>query len=89
MFPLAQRVRLGFERVHFNDLDTAPAQAVVDEITAAGGRAVICTGNVTAPDFGERFVGTATGEFGGLDVIINNAGYTWDTVVQPAAGSEG
>ncbi|MFD1811529.1 SDR family NAD(P)-dependent oxidoreductase [Rhodococcus gannanensis] len=65
-----------------NDLDTAPAQAVVDEITAAGGNAVICAGNVTAPDFGERFVGTATGEFGGLDIIINNAGYTWDTVIQ-------
>ncbi|QXF84472.1 SDR family oxidoreductase (plasmid) [Rhodococcus pyridinivorans] len=65
-----------------NDLDTAPAQAVVDEITAAGGNAVICAGNVAAPDFGERFVGTATGEFGGLDIIINNAGYTWDTVIQ-------
>ncbi|MFC0453183.1 SDR family NAD(P)-dependent oxidoreductase [Rhodococcus jostii] len=65
-----------------NDLDAAPAQAVVDEITAAGGSAVICAGNVTAPDFGERFVGTATGEFGGLDIIINNAGYTWDTVIQ-------
>jgi 3-oxoacyl-[acyl-carrier protein] reductase len=65
-----------------NDLDTAPAQAVVDEITAAGGNAAICAGNVTAPDFGERFVGTATGEFGGLDIVINNAGYTWDTVIQ-------
>ncbi|ROZ85495.1 SDR family oxidoreductase [Gordonia sp. OPL2] len=65
-----------------NDLDTDPAQAVVDEITAAGGNAVICAGNVTTPDFGERFVGTATGEFGGLDIVINNAGYTWDTVIQ-------
>ncbi|MBM7276366.1 SDR family oxidoreductase [Gordonia rubripertincta] len=65
-----------------NDLDTAPAQAVVDEITAAGGAAVMCAGNVTAPDFGERFVGTATDEFGGLDIVINNAGYTWDSVVQ-------
>ncbi|MGH3960019.1 SDR family NAD(P)-dependent oxidoreductase [Mycobacterium sp.] len=65
-----------------NDLDTEPARAVVDEITTAGGNAVICAGNVTVPDFGERFVGTATGEFGGLDIVINNAGYTWDTVIQ-------
>lgn len=65
-----------------NDLDSDPATAVVDEITAAGGSAVACAGSVTAPDFGERFVGTATGEFGGLDIIINNAGYTWDTVIQ-------
>lgn len=65
-----------------NDLDIDPARSVVDEITKAGGNAVICAGNVTAPDFGERFVGTATEEFGGLDIVINNAGYTWDTVIQ-------
>ncbi|WP_328660274.1 SDR family NAD(P)-dependent oxidoreductase [Nocardia salmonicida] len=68
--------------VVINDLDPAPAEAVVQEITAVGGNAVICAGNVTAPDFGERFVGTATDSFGGLDIIINNAGYTWDTVIQ-------
>jgi len=27
-------------------------------------------------------VQTALGEFGGLDIIVNNAGYTWDNVVQ-------
>ncbi len=65
-----------------NDLDTDPARAVVDEILKAGGNAAICAGNVTDPGFGERFVGTATGEFGGLDIVINNAGYTWDSVIQ-------
>jgi 3-oxoacyl-[acyl-carrier protein] reductase len=65
-----------------NDLDPEPADQVVQEITGAGGRAVGCPGSVATPDFGERFVATATGQFGGLDIIINNAGYTWDTVVQ-------
>jgi 3-oxoacyl-[acyl-carrier protein] reductase len=65
-----------------NDLDPAPAREVVDEITGTGGRAVACPGSVADPDFGERFVGTATQHFGGLDIVINNAGYTWDTVVQ-------
>jgi 3-oxoacyl-[acyl-carrier protein] reductase len=65
-----------------NDLDAAPAREAVAEITAFGGSAVACPGSVTAPDFGERFVGTATQHFGGLDIIINNAGYTWDTVIQ-------
>ena len=65
-----------------NDLDPEPADQVVKEITGAGGRAVTCPGSVATPDFGERFVATATGQFGGLDIIINNAGYTWDTVVQ-------
>jgi 3-oxoacyl-[acyl-carrier protein] reductase len=65
-----------------NDLDPDPADQVVKEITAAGGQAVACPGSVADPDFGERFVGTATQHFGGLDIVINNAGYTWDTVVQ-------
>jgi 3-oxoacyl-[acyl-carrier protein] reductase len=65
-----------------NDLDAAPAHEVVDRITAGGGNAVACVGSVVADDFGDRFVGTATENFGGLDIIINNAGYTWDTVIQ-------
>jgi 3-oxoacyl-[acyl-carrier protein] reductase len=69
-------------RVVVNDLDAAPAQEVVDEIRKAGGQAVACVGNVTAPVFAERFVGTAVSEFKGLDIIVNNAGYTWDNVVQ-------
>ena len=69
-------------RVVINDLDAAPAQEVVDEIRKAGGQAVACVGSVTAPDFAERFVGTAVNEFKGLDIIVNNAGYTWDNVVQ-------
>jgi 3-oxoacyl-[acyl-carrier protein] reductase len=69
-------------RVVVNDLDAAPAQEVVDEIRKAGGQAVACVGNVIAPDFAERFVGTAVSEFKGLDIIVNNAGYTWDNVVQ-------
>jgi 3-oxoacyl-[acyl-carrier protein] reductase len=65
-----------------NDLDAGPAAETVAAIEAAGGRAVACVGNVTAPDFGERFVATAIDQFGGLDIIVNNAGYTRDGVIQ-------
>ena len=69
-------------RIVVNDLDDGPAQETVAEIRAAGGQAVACVGNVTAPDFAERFVGTAVSEFQGLDIVVNNAGYTWDSVIQ-------
>ncbi|WP_326543334.1 SDR family NAD(P)-dependent oxidoreductase [Pseudorhodoferax sp.] len=69
-------------RVVVNDLDNGPAEEVVAEIRAAGGQAVACAGNVVAPDFAERFVGTAVQEFQGLDIVVNNAGYTWDNVIQ-------
>ena len=69
-------------RVVVNDLDEAPALEVVEAIRSAGGQAVACVGSVAAPDFAERFIGTAVSEFKGLDIIVNNAGYTWDNVVQ-------
>jgi len=69
-------------RVVVNDLDAGPAEETVQDIRAAGGQAVACNGSVAAPDFAERFVGTAVSEFQGLDIIVNNAGYTWDSVVQ-------
>ncbi len=69
-------------RVVVNDLDAEPADAVVKAIASAGGTAVACPGSVVDPGFAERFVGTAVEKFGGLDIIVNNAGYTWDSVVQ-------
>lgn len=69
-------------RIVVNDLDAAPAEEVVAEIVAAGGEAVACVGSVTAPDFAERFVQTAVKSFGAIDIIVNNAGYTWDSVIQ-------
>ena len=65
-----------------NDLDAGPAEEVVAEIRAAGGDAVACVGSVTAVDFADRFVKTAVDNFGGIDIIVNNAGYTWDNVIQ-------
>ena len=65
-----------------NDLDAAPAEQTVSDIRARGGQAVACIGNVTAPDFAERFVKNGLEAFGGIDIIVNNAGYTWDNVVQ-------
>ncbi|MCI5063703.1 MAG: SDR family oxidoreductase [Algiphilus sp.] len=64
-----------------NDLDAAPAEETVAAIEAAGGKAVACVGSVTEAGFAERFVNTAIEQLGGLDIIVNNAGYTWDNVI--------
>lgn len=69
-------------RVVVNDLDQEPADQVVQEIRGNGGEAVACPGNVTSKGFAERFVQTAVDNYGGIDIIINNAGYTWDAVIQ-------
>ncbi len=69
-------------KVVVNDLDEAPGRAVVDEIKALGGEAVAVNGDVTQPGFADRFVGAALEKLGGLDIIVNNAGYTWDATIQ-------
>ncbi|MEB3032953.1 SDR family NAD(P)-dependent oxidoreductase [[Mycobacterium] nativiensis] len=65
-----------------NDLDDDPATETARAIRDLGGRAVPCSGSVTDEGFAERFVKTAVDSFGGLDIIVNNAGYTWDSVIQ-------
>ncbi|WP_078315303.1 SDR family oxidoreductase [Mycobacterium sp. D16Q16] len=69
-------------KVVVNDLDAEPAKETVAAIESAGGQAVTCVGSVIDADFGERFVAAAVDNFGGLDIIVNNAGYTWDSVIQ-------
>ena len=69
-------------RLVVNDLDREPAEQTVADIKAAGGQAVVCAGSVSAPDFAERFVKTAVDSCKGIDIIVNNAGFTWDNVVQ-------
>ena len=65
-----------------NDLDADPAHQTVEDITAMGGKAVACVGNVTADDFADNFINTALDTYKGIDIIVNNAGYTWDNVIQ-------
>ena len=74
-------------RVVVNDLggardgsgaSTTPAQAVVDEIKAAGGDAVANFDNVATREGGESIVQTALDTFGRIDILINNAGILRD-----------
>ncbi|WP_199435405.1 SDR family NAD(P)-dependent oxidoreductase [Qaidamihabitans albus] len=69
-------------RVVVNDLDEDPANEVVAEVVQAGGEAVAVPGSVTSAGFADRFVAAAVDSYGGVDIIINNAGYTWDAVIQ-------
>lgn len=79
---LALKLASDGARLVVNDLDEEQASAVVSEIRAAGGEAVSVVGDVTAADFADRFVEAALSNFGGLDIIVNNAGYTRDGVIQ-------
>lgn len=54
--------------------DAGPAEATVDEIVAAGGRAVACTVDGSSADGGREVVELATKTYGRVDVVVANAG---------------
>jgi 3-oxoacyl-[acyl-carrier protein] reductase len=62
-------------RVLINDLDTGAAEQAASEIA---GETAIHAGDLTADGVAEQLVQRAVEAFGGLDIVVNNAGYTWD-----------
>ena len=79
---IAQTLAAYGASVMVNDLDAAPAAQTEALIHQQGGRAASLAGSVTDPHFPERLVAAAIDRFGSLDIIVNNAGYTWDNVIQ-------
>ncbi|MBN2569314.1 MAG: SDR family oxidoreductase [Deltaproteobacteria bacterium] len=63
------------------DLDEGPANETVEAIKKTGGEAVAIAGDITADDVPEMIVQAAVDSFGGIDVIVNAAGYTWDSMI--------
>jgi 3-oxoacyl-[acyl-carrier protein] reductase len=65
-------------KVVVSDLDPEPAEETASEIRAAGGEAIVVAGDVTDPDFAGGIVKKAVDTWGGLHILVNNAGFTWD-----------
>ena len=71
-----------------SDPSATPAQEVVDEIVAGGGRAVPSTDDVADWDGAEALIATAVDTFGGLDTLVNNAGIVRDRMFVSAQPDE-
>lgn len=62
-------------RVVVNDLDADVAEAAAKEL---GGETIAFAGDLTKEGVPDQLVGTAVEAFGSLEIIVNNAGFTWD-----------
>ncbi|MBS1881172.1 MAG: SDR family oxidoreductase, partial [Actinobacteria bacterium] len=64
-------------RVLINDLDADVAEQAAAEI---GGETAVHAGDLTKAGAADELVAAAVEAFGAVDVVVNNAGYTWDGV---------
>jgi 3-oxoacyl-[acyl-carrier protein] reductase len=64
-------------RVLVNDLDGDVAEQAASEIS---GETAVFGGDLTQPGIPDQLIQKAVDEFGQIDIIVNNAGYTWDGV---------
>jgi 3-oxoacyl-[acyl-carrier protein] reductase len=78
---IARRLVAAGARVMINDLDEAMLLESEAEL-ARPGRVSHVTGDLTDPMVPERIVHTTVAEFDSIDIIVNNAGYSWDNVIQ-------
>jgi 3-oxoacyl-[acyl-carrier protein] reductase len=64
-------------RVLINDLDADVAEQASSEID---GETAVFSGDLTKPEAADKLVAAGVDAFGAVDIVVNNAGYTWDSV---------
>ncbi|WP_306368729.1 SDR family NAD(P)-dependent oxidoreductase [Nocardiopsis sp. CC223A] len=77
----ARRLAAAGASVVVNDADAGAAAEAAEKITAEGGTAVAEAAAVGTAEAAQRLVDRAVGEFGGLDVLVTNAGVLRDRVL--------
>jgi 3-oxoacyl-[acyl-carrier protein] reductase len=78
---IAKKLVTAGARVMVNDLDEQMLLATEQELDVPE-RVRHTTGDLTDPVTPEAVVQAVLAEFGGIDIIVNNAGYSWDNVIQ-------
>ncbi len=74
---VARMLANGGANVMISDLDSRVAKETAAELGME-----YLAGSVTDAPFPNRLVKATIDAYGGLDIIVNNAGYTWDNVIQ-------
>lgn len=65
-------------KVVVSDRDEEPTMSMAEEIKSSGGEAMGVPGDVTDPAFPDALMKATIEKYGKLNVLVNNAGYTWD-----------
>ena len=78
---IAKRLASAGANVMLNDMDEGLLREAEADLGHAD-RVNHVTGDLTDPSTPQAVVQAVLGAFGGIDIIVNNAGYSWDSVIQ-------
>lgn len=79
---IATRLARAGAAVMVNDLDDAALCETRCTLTKAGYKVERVVGDLVQPDFPQKLIDATLSAFGSIDIIVNNAGYSWDNVIQ-------
>lgn len=79
---IAQTLAAAGASVLLTDIDASALAQAEAELRSKGARVASIAGDLTQPDFPQVLIDKLLGDFGAIDIVVNNAGYTWDSVLQ-------
>jgi len=79
---IARKLAAAGANVMVNDLDESALLETEDDFRKSGYKVEHSTGDLTDPSTPDKLVQATLERFGSLDIIVNNAGYSWDGVIR-------
>ena len=70
------------------DVDQEALRETKQALAADGGRVATLSGDLTDPEFPQAVITHMVQQFGSVDIVVNNAGYTWDSVIQKTSDEQ-
>jgi 3-oxoacyl-[acyl-carrier protein] reductase len=79
---IAEKLASAGASVLLADVDAAALNETRSAIERAGGKAATFAEDLTKAEAPQQCLETLLGNYGAIDIVVNNAGYTWDSVIQ-------
>ena len=85
---IAEKLARAGASVLLVDIDDSALNEAKGALEGTHARISTMSGDLTDPKFPELVVRKLADEFGSVDIVVNNAGYTWDNVVQKTSDEQ-
>lgn len=79
---IAEKLVAAGANLSIADVDAAALEQTRVALSQSGARVAAVAGDLTQPDFPAALARKTVAELGSIDIVVNNAGYTWDSVIQ-------